>query len=655
MKHYGALLSGANNQVDGGEVSILTVGSATTQDDKIIIYNENDGETSSEYSQTTGDALITTAGPAGFVIVPSAAGRGSTHVLGADGREVPISGIGGIGHNTAEYFVPALAYNSQNDPHFVDSAIHSKNTPETIVARFTETTITTASQGGSALNISSGNGTVTVGARFIIGGTLDPVPTIYTVTSYSNPGLHISPRLEANVPFGTTLTFVTVTDSVHETIVHGDLLVTETSGTEANVTIEGNLSLQGDLTVLGSTTTLNVGSLSTDDKYIAVNSSAQEDFRIAGDTAAMAPATATTINIANINATQRAGIATALLDGNAPQLIVDNRAGVTITAIGATANSDGSFTLTIPQVVQAIPAGTPVIITYQVDATSVTADGGLLVRKATETAAQAMNAVAAGTTGTHAGIRFNENGTGGGDWQISLGVPSTGGVDANWTNIVTAANAGGVTTAAGARGIVTSDDGTNFDVGSESGAVTIGIADAGIIEDYLLATNDPTAGQVLSYNGDTNSDFTWIDAGGGGGSEAFAFTKLAAGTFVRINRSTAGEAGARADDGAGAAGLGTGGDLVTSDFVHGLPSPTRSTATGVASVQYDVQVYENSTIGQSAILPERIFVIQADQTAAGLNTFFGTTGVHAAAVAGDIIIEFGATAADLSGSIVISN
>ena len=66
------------------------------------------------------------------------------------------------------------------------------------------------------------------------------------------------------------------------------------------------------------------------------------------------------------------------------------------------------------------------------DGTTTTVDGGLLVLKATETTAQANGAVSAGTGGTHAGIRFNE-GTNSGVWEYSIGVPSSGGADTNWT------------------------------------------------------------------------------------------------------------------------------------------------------------------------------------------------------------------------------
>ena len=96
MKHYGAVLTGDNNIVDGGESSVLTI-SGTSGNDKVVIYNQNDAATASEYAGDviTGDAKTGDAGPSGLVIVPSVAGRGATHILGADGREVEIAAVGG--------------------------------------------------------------------------------------------------------------------------------------------------------------------------------------------------------------------------------------------------------------------------------------------------------------------------------------------------------------------------------------------------------------------------------------------------------------------------------------------------------------------------------------------------------------------------------
>ena len=51
---------------------------------------------------------------------------------------------------------------------------------------------------------------------------------------------------------------------------------------------------------------------------------------------------------------------------------------------------------------------------------------------------------------------------------------------------------------------------------ADGGIGTTQLADAGITEPKLFATNDPTVGQLLSYTGGTDVNFTWIDATGGG-------------------------------------------------------------------------------------------------------------------------------------------
>ena len=55
---------------------------------------------------------------------------------------------------------------------------------------------------------------------------------------------------------------------------------------------------------------------------------------------------------------------------------------------------------------------------------------------------------------------------------------------------------------------------------ADGGITVTQLADAGITEPKLFATNDPTMGQILSYAGGTDVNFTWIDATGGGGGSA---------------------------------------------------------------------------------------------------------------------------------------
>ena len=50
---------------------------------------------------------------------------------------------------------------------------------------------------------------------------------------------------------------------------------------------------------------------------------------------------------------------------------------------------------------------------------------------------------------------------------------------------------------------------------ADGGITVTQLADAGITEPKLFATNDPTMGQILSYAGGTDVNFTWIDATGG--------------------------------------------------------------------------------------------------------------------------------------------
>ena len=121
MKHYGALLTGANNTV-AEDSSILTIGNGRAEQlvpasqDTVVIYNI-EGPTGAT------DKAITAAG---LVIVPSAAGRGETHVLGADGREIAIAGnFGSINDNTAA--VPVKGIDGSGSPIFVNSIITEVN------------------------------------------------------------------------------------------------------------------------------------------------------------------------------------------------------------------------------------------------------------------------------------------------------------------------------------------------------------------------------------------------------------------------------------------------------------------------------------------------------------------------------------------------
>ena len=121
MKHFGASLTGISNAVDDG-VSILKIGASTaaqadnTTKDSIVIYNIAGPSNATDKVATAGSEA------AGLVIVPSAAGRGATHIIGADGREVAITDVGG-GLNPSNLFVPIRGASGADANKFLDSAI----------------------------------------------------------------------------------------------------------------------------------------------------------------------------------------------------------------------------------------------------------------------------------------------------------------------------------------------------------------------------------------------------------------------------------------------------------------------------------------------------------------------------------------------------
>lgn len=113
MKHYGAVLTGDNNILDGGESSILNIGTAASNNDVIVIHNDN---TTTGTSDAASDGSV-----AGLVIVPSTSGRGATHVIGADGREVAIASLGSVNSVTADF--PVKGIDASGNSIFVNSII----------------------------------------------------------------------------------------------------------------------------------------------------------------------------------------------------------------------------------------------------------------------------------------------------------------------------------------------------------------------------------------------------------------------------------------------------------------------------------------------------------------------------------------------------
>ena len=135
MKHFGAQLAGLNNQVDGGEDSLLLVGA----NDTLVIQTPN----------TTGGQTLD--GSVAGLVINSA--NGSSHVLGADGREIAISSLS-TSVNT-RLTIPIA--NAAADT-FVDSAL-------------TQT------------DVSDGTQTVTAGGNVVITGDLQVNGTTTTVNS----------------------------------------------------------------------------------------------------------------------------------------------------------------------------------------------------------------------------------------------------------------------------------------------------------------------------------------------------------------------------------------------------------------------------------------------------------------------------------------
>ena len=90
MKHYGAVLSGDNNILDGGDSSILTIGTSSSNNDSIVIYN-------AAPATATANKVIGT--DFGLTLVPyntityTGANNVPSHVLGADGREVAVADL----------------------------------------------------------------------------------------------------------------------------------------------------------------------------------------------------------------------------------------------------------------------------------------------------------------------------------------------------------------------------------------------------------------------------------------------------------------------------------------------------------------------------------------------------------------------------------
>ena len=461
MKHFGAQLAGINNEVDGDLASRLVVGTASSNNDSIVIHNE-------QVITSTADKVVGT--DLGLVIVPSATGRGATHVLGADGREVSIANISGGGHgstfNETVDTLPVLGQNGSGAFEWEDSLISqiggTRMTSLTVNGTLSFAVVsgqynislsipTSAFAGLDAgaradflADFPTGSG-VGVPANVTIGGTRYFGTLDRTSLDAEDP---ITASFRGSSPFpaiasGTT---VSVHFDGHEST-HNAVNIAGALTVNGNTTITGNLVVNGDSTILNTATTV------TEEKYLAVN----------------AP---------DANA-----------DGNTE----------------TPASRDGGY-----------------LVRKVVATTLQDSDGNV-----------AIDGDAANNTGVFGGIRFNEADTGGtGAWEVSQGTDASGGGD--WqavnfgdkvTSVALAANSGLTINGNGGvdphTGIV-----QNITI-NESHYLTTSTnnLNTGAGDHLGLNTNNvaPANGQALAWD-TTNNRFNWFTPSTGSGTVAkYAF------------------------------------------------------------------------------------------------------------------------------------
>ena len=272
MKHYGALLTGANNQLDGGENSVLTVGA---NDAFIITTPRTQSDTNYGTSVTDQEALDAD----GLVILT---GNGSTHILGADGREVAISDIGGGGahalFNETVHTIPILNRDvTHGNLIWSDSPISLTGGSDAGITSVTATVAGFNPQFVSRLNftVAAGADTTAFDGAYTLNAR---VPASITVggTEYngniqrtgSGTGTFYNNGVFPSIPIGTTFMVpVSSTAHTHTTIdIDSDVQIGQTgSGNEHNLVVYGNLTVQG------TTTTINSATVNVEDKYLAVN------------------------------------------------------------------------------------------------------------------------------------------------------------------------------------------------------------------------------------------------------------------------------------------------------------------------------------------------------------------------------------------------
>ena len=164
MKHYGALLTGVNNEVDGGADSVLTVG-----DNDAIIIRAPRLSTAADLGDDITDAEALAA--SGLVI---ATANGATHVLGADGREVAIAGFGSV--NTVTARVPVKGVDTNGNAIYVNSIITETHATVDGLNYDENTDLATTATLSNAQGVNiAGNlsisGTTTIGGNLEVTGT----------------------------------------------------------------------------------------------------------------------------------------------------------------------------------------------------------------------------------------------------------------------------------------------------------------------------------------------------------------------------------------------------------------------------------------------------------------------------------------------------
>ena len=606
MKHYGAVLTGDNNIIDGGESSILRVGDSN---DAFIIGTPN--ISGSTFDSNTSTWTHPTAGGLSIESL-----NGETHVLGADGREIAVASIatGGTGatYNSILDRLPVLGHTSHGAFEWENSFL--------IQTGGTTRTVTTQVVGIlDQIQSAGGNASVTLGALNT------PVPA---VNNEQNDAAELQLFLDT-FPMNTWTPVTFRIGALDGTPIPGSFYRTNALGGWLSRSVGQWSGANVNAGVVLDLASTDIG-----------NHDRVEFSDISG-----------TPSPIDVHVTGRAIIG--LADTGATAF--DDNIGGNSLVVSGNALVTGNLEITGEVVRTEVTENTLIvqdkyIVANAGQGAAPTANGGMLVELATPVNQQSNAAPAApNTLGTHAGIRFTE----GVGWQISNGTTASGGVVNDWASIGTAD--AGVDQIVGQGGLTIAGTAVPSVTGAFDGDVTISLAvsddfltnrgedlatganDATVVSDgtglLVLADNRikepklatkaiaagtagftgagaaaPTAGQVLAFADAADGTFTWVNAAEGTVSKGvFTGTKGAAATSFTITVAQINTAlGTTADE-----------DLI-------------------------ISVYEAITTGgvqgYSQILPESIVI----------NDGNGATGD-----AGDVVITTGATTAALAYKVII--